>query len=138
MRTHDIQDHPATPVTSATSSIEQVRQRSRRWIADFNRGDVDACVAAYQPDATMDARPMGSFRGAEQIAGFWRPFVASGAGQLEYRNVSLEARGERTVLLSADWSMNVGSGVITEERWVKQDDGRWLLAHDAFEVLQRT
>ena len=38
-------------------------------------------------------------------------------------------------MLSASWSMNVGSGFITKELWVKQDDGRWLLKEDDFSVV---
>ena len=119
------------------SAIEQVKAASADWIASFNRGDVDGCVAAYHSDALMEAQPMGSFRGTAAIDGFWRPFIASGASDLVYRNVRLEQVDERTVTLAAEWSMNVGRGVITEERWVRQDDGVWRLTFDAFEVQER-
>ncbi|MEM9492907.1 MAG: nuclear transport factor 2 family protein, partial [Myxococcota bacterium] len=117
--------------------LDQVRQRSAQWVAAFNRGDVDTCVAAYHPDAVMEAKPMGTFRGRAAIDGFWRPFLASGAGELVYRNIQLTVRGQRSVVLSADWSMNVGSGIITCELWVADDDGRWLLHEDAFEIRER-
>ena len=40
-------------------------------------------------------------------------------------------------VLSADWRMNVGRGVITMEKWVKQSDGNWLLEQDDFEVVEQ-
>ena len=116
---------------------KEVRICSQNWIESFNRGDVDACVAAYKPDAIMHAKPMGTFTGQNAIDGFWRPFMASGAGQLEYHDVKLEVVNESAVLLSANWRMNVGRGVITMEIWVKQPDGNWVLEQDDFEVLEQ-
>lgn len=62
--------------------------------------------------------------------------MASGAGELKYTDVKLEAVDESTVLLSANWSMNVGRGIITKEKWVLQKDGRWLLQEDDFEIQE--
>ena len=116
---------------------QEVLETSGQWIAGFNRGDVDACVAAYKPDAVINAKPYGSFAGTEAIDGFWRPFMEAGAGDLVYSNVEVRAIDDRTVVLSADWSMNVGSGIISLERWEKQPDGKWLLEQDDFEVLKQ-
>lgn len=126
----------ASPSTSSTSSadLQAVRRASEAWIRSFNAGDVDGCIAGYTNEAVMEAAPMGRFEGRAAIDGFWRPFMASGAGQLEYRDVQLRRIDERTVELSASWSMNVGRGVITCERWVKQRDGAWRLVYDAFEI----
>lgn len=116
---------------------QEVLEVSRQWIASFNQGDVDACVAAYKPDAIINAKPYGSFQGTESIDGFWRPFMEAGAGDVVYSNVQVRAIDDQTVVLSADWSMNVGSGIITLERWEKQPDGKWLLDQDDFEVLKQ-
>ena len=116
---------------------EEVRVCSQNWIANFNKGDVTACVAAYNHNAIMHATPLGTFIGKEAIDGFWRPFMASGAGQLIYNNIKLEVVDESTVLLSADWRMNVSRGVITMEKWVKQSGGNWLLEQDDFEVVEQ-
>ncbi len=126
-------------MTSETenSAKEQVLRRSKAWIESFNRSDVDACVAAYQADAVMNAKPLGTFTGHEEIDAFWRPFMQSGAGGLKYSDVKLAAIDADTVHLSANWSMNVGRGVITLEKWVRQPDGVWLLAHDDFEIQER-
>ena len=56
---------------------QEVLEVSRQWIASFNRGDVEACIAAYKPDAVINAKPYGSFKGTEAIDGFWRPFMQS-------------------------------------------------------------
>ncbi len=117
--------------------LDEVRLESSRWIGHFNLGDVDACVAGYTPEAEMRATPFGVFHGHAAIDGFWRPFIASGASELEYSDVELRVVDPTTVLLSAKWRMNVGRGVITEERWVKQADGRWRLVFDAFEVQEK-
>ena len=119
------------------STATQVLAASELWIAAFNRGDVEACVSAYQPDATLWARPMGQFRGREAIHGFWQPFIASGAGELEYRNVRIQVVSENEALLAADWSMNVGQGYISMERWVCDADSNWRIADDDFTVTVR-
>ena len=126
------------PTPSESDALEQsLLATSRAWIAGFNRGDVAACVAAYAPDAVMNARPMGSFTGRAEIEGFWRPFLESGAGELVYSDVKLEVVDARSVVLSASWSMNVGRGVITKELWLRQDDQSWLLQEDDFEVQEQ-
>lgn len=117
--------------------LQEVLQASAEWITRFNTGDVEACVDTYLPEAVMNAAPAGSFAGREAIDGFWRPFVASGAGELVYSEVSLRAVGEGRVQLAANWRMNVGRGVITNELWVRDDAGRWRLAEDDFEVRER-
>jgi ketosteroid isomerase-like protein len=115
---------------------DEVLKRSEKWIASFNAGDVDACVAGYRESAVMNAKPMGVFTGLKEIEGFWRPFIESGAGNLVYQNFKLEVVDNKTVLLSADWSMNVGRGIITMEKWVKLDED-WFLERDDFEVKEK-
>lgn len=129
-------DSPTTP-DSPTPAIAEVKAASAAWIAGFNAGDVDRCVAGYQPDAVMVVTPTGTFTGTEAIDGFWRPFMGSGAKDLVYTDVELKHIDDGTVTLAASWSMNVGRGIITEERWVRQDDGTWLLAYDAFEIQEQ-
>ncbi|MEM7007695.1 MAG: nuclear transport factor 2 family protein [Thermodesulfobacteriota bacterium] len=114
----------------------EVLERSRKWIQDFNNKNVKACVDAYTADAVMNARPMGTFNGIGEIEGFWKPFIESGAGELEYSNVVVAVENENTVLLRADWTMNIGRGVVIQERWVKKN-GKWHLEHDDFEVQEQ-
>jgi ketosteroid isomerase-like protein len=115
---------------------DEVLRRSEKWIASFNSGDVDACVVGYTKSAVMNAKPMGVFTGLKEIEGFWRPFIESGAGNLVYKNIKLEIVDDKTALLSADWSMNVGRGIITMEKWVKLGED-WFLERDDFEVKEK-
>ncbi len=115
---------------------QAVLASSQKWIEAFNKGDTDTCVAGYQVDAVINAKPMGTFTGTDEIDAFWRPFMTSGAGELKYSEVKLEVIDASTVLLSASWTMNVGRGIITKEKWVLQKGGNWLLAEDDFEVQE--
>ena len=115
---------------------QAVMASSQKWIEAFNKGDTDTCVAGYQSDAVINAKPLGIFTGTDEIDAFWRPFMASGASELKYSDVKLEVVDASTVLLSASWTMNVGRGIITLEKWVLQNDGKWLLAQDDFEIQE--
>lgn len=114
----------------------EVLTASKAWITAFNAGKAETCVAGYTQDAVMHAQPFGVKHGGAAIDSFWTPFIASGATDLEYSNVTIEVVNETTVLLAADWRMNVGEGKIYEEKWVKKGD-QWLLEYDNFQVLKQ-
>ena len=116
---------------------QSVLNCSQRWIKSFNKGDVDSCLAGYHRDAVINAKPLGTYKGTAEIDAFWRPFMGSGAGDLKYEDVNLKVVDASTVLLSASWSMNVGRGIITMEKWVLQNDGNWLLMQDDFEIQEK-
>jgi len=120
------------------SNDEKIKQAvlvcSQKWIEAFNKGDTDTYIAGYQVDAVINAKPLGTFKGTGEIDAFWRPFLASGAGELRYSDVNLEVVDASTVLLSASWTTNVERGIITLEKWDLQNDGNWLLAQDDFEI----
>ncbi|WP_394148440.1 isochorismatase family protein [Shewanella atlantica] len=119
-----------------SQSIRQsVMQASQQWIADFNRGNAQACIERYQPDATMQVSPFGRFEGIDAIGGFWSEFAKSGPAQLVYRNVEIKVLNDRQAILSANWSMNIASGFISKELWTLSDDGQWYLQEDDFSVL---
>lgn len=119
------------------SVLAEVLTASKQWIKHFNQGDVDYCIAGYLPDAVVQAEPMGEFVGKKNIDDFWRPFVQSGAKDLQYTDIWLKQIDNGTVHLGANWSMNVGKGVITLEEWVKNDAGVWKLSQDCFEVQEQ-
>ena len=110
---------------------------SHNWIKHFNKGDVNYCVAGYTHDAEAKVKPLGEFEGTEQIDGLWRPFIESGASNLEYTDIWVKQAGDKTVHLGANWSMNIGKGVITLEEWSKQSDGIWKLTRDEFEITEQ-
>lgn len=119
------------------NALLEVLTASQQWVENFNRGAAEACAEGYTQDAVMHASPMGVFRGRAAILEFWKPFIASGATDLEYTHVSLRVEGDDRVRLSAHWTMNVGRGVITNELWVRQPGGAWQLVEDHFEVQEQ-
>ncbi|KAB1154239.1 hypothetical protein F7018_14800 [Tenacibaculum aiptasiae] len=114
----------------------EVLKASKEWIANFNKGNAKACVNGYTQNAVMNAQPFGVKKGKKEISEFWTPFIQSGASNLIYTNVQIEVANKTTAFLSANWSMNVGRGIIYQEKWVKKE-GKWLLSYDNFEVLEK-
>jgi len=114
----------------------EVLSASKDWILQFNKGNAKACVDRYAKNATMSAMPFGVKHGVKEVSDFWTPFIASGATDLVYTNVSIEVANEKTVFLSANWSMNVGYGVIYQEKWEKIE-GEWKYTYDDFQVLEQ-
>lgn len=114
----------------------EVLKASKEWILEFNKGNAKACVVRYDKNAVMSAMPFGIKNGIKEISEFWTPFIESGATNLIYTNVRIEVVNETTVFLSGNWSMNVGEGVIYQEKWEKKN-GEWLYTYDNFEVLKQ-
>ncbi|WP_420571246.1 hypothetical protein [Kordia sp.] len=123
------------PTTHHEVALE-VLKASKEWILQFNTGNAKACVDRYDKNAVMSAMPFGVKNGIKEISEFWTPFMESGATNLVYTNVRIEVVNETTVFLSANWSMNVGEGVIYQEKWEKKN-GEWLYTYDNFEVLKQ-
>ncbi|SEC58391.1 nuclear transport factor 2 family protein [Pseudomonas anguilliseptica] len=112
-----------------------VLDASQAWIDQFNRQDGQACAAAYTADATMHAEPLARSSGRAEIEKFWCELIAQGARELRYHKLKLQVLSATEVDLSAEWTMNIGSGVITQERWQLGEDGVWRLAADQFALL---
>ncbi|MCT4582809.1 MAG: alpha/beta fold hydrolase [Flavobacteriales bacterium] len=111
----------------------EVLKASQTWISNFNKGNIKAIKKAYAKDAVMEAKPYGTYKGQEAIIQFWEPFIQSGASNLKYTNVKVRVVNSTKAIVSADWSMNVGSGLIINETWEKTND-KWKLTKDFFEV----
>lgn len=114
----------------------EVLDASKKWIKEFNKGNAEACVKGYDENAVMSAMPFGIKTGTKEISEFWTPFIESGATNLIYTNVNVEVANDTTAFLSANWSMNVGRGIIYQEKWEKKE-GQWLLTYDNFQVLEQ-
>lgn len=84
----------------------------------------------------MVANPFGTFKGKKAIGEFWTPFIESGATDLVYSNTNIEVISDTKAIISSDWEMNVGKGIINNETWEKID-GTWLLTEDHFEVKEQ-
>lgn len=123
------------PTTHHMVAME-VLDASANWIENFNKANSIACLQGYHTMAVMNAIPFGIKRGHEEISGFWTPFIESGAGNLIYTNVKIQVADEKTAFLSANWSMNIGRGIIYQEKWEKKNN-QWLLTYDNFQVLEQ-
>lgn len=105
-------------------------------VAAFNRGDVEAFLAIYEPDAVMLIPPDGrTVRGEDAIRAAIEPLFAS-SPRFESRVVAkLESDG--IALTHARWRLAAdgdgetheesGRGTIVSRRG---PDGRWLIALD--------
>jgi ketosteroid isomerase-like protein len=116
----------------------EVLAASQNWIAGFNRGDLAAMVRGYTKNASMHPRPNPLCLGQAEIESFWSGLLGAGASELVYSNIRLTIEGEGRARLAADWSMNVAAGVITNEVWIKQENGQWLIAQDDFDILRQS
>jgi ketosteroid isomerase-like protein len=114
----------------------EVLQASKNWLSNFNSGKAKECVAGYTANAVMNVTPFGMKKGSKEINSFWVSFMKSGASNLIYTNISIEVVDANTAFLSANWSMNVGHGIIFQEKWEKKNN-KWLLSYDNFEVLEQ-
>mgnify|MGYP001796539382 FL=1 len=114
--------------------LTAVNEASARWKTAFNRGDAAGCTAQYEPSATMEAIPFGTFVGQEKIQGFWQQLIDDGFSDVEYIDPNIEVVDDTSAVLSAKWKMNKAHGVIHKELWVLQADGTAKLREDRFEA----
>lgn len=122
-----------TPTAHQQVALE-VLSASKQWINHFNNGNAQECANGYTSISVMRALPFGVKYSQEEILSFWTSLIESGANNLVYTNVSVEVVDEQTALLSAQWSMNIGEGIIYQEKWIKENE-KWLLSYDDFEVF---
>lgn len=117
-----------------TQLLNDMKAASEAWKTSFNTGNAAGCAAQYTPDAIMHARPFGTFEGTDAIQGFWQKLIEDGFGDVDYLEPTIEVLDDETVLLKSNWKMNKAGGVIHEEIWKRQPDGKVLLVQDDFEV----
>ena len=105
------------------------------WQKAFNNQDAAGCAAQYTEDCIMQAKPLGVFKGREEILGCWKNIIAQGFSYVEYSNVNWEADENGGYILTAEWKMNKAFGVVHREHWVVEADGKARLKSDSFEIL---
>ncbi|CAB9514680.1 expressed unknown protein [Seminavis robusta] len=124
-----VSDSEKEAVLSATQAA------SKLWKDSFNSGNAAGCAAQYESTALMEAKPFGTFKGTEEIQGFWQKLIDDGFSEVEYVEATkLEVVSADSVVLSSNWKMNKAKGVITKELWVLQGDGTAKLREDHFEA----
>jgi ketosteroid isomerase-like protein len=117
-----------------SSLLDAVKDASTRWQTAFNSGDAAGCTAQYEPSATMQAIPFGTFTGSDEIQSFWQNLMDNGFSDVEYIEPKIEIIDETTAVLTSKWQMNKAHGVIHKELWVLQTDGTAKLREDHFEA----
>ncbi len=113
-----------------------VATASKAWRDAFNAGDAAGAAAFYEEDAVMVVKPFGTFEGREAIEDFWAGIISKGFDDVVYSKTVTTVLDQTSARIAADWKMNKAHGIITNELWVLQPDGRALLREDYFEIAQ--
>ena len=104
------------------------------WQKAFNNQDAAGCAAQYTEDCIMEAKPLGVFKGREQLLGCWQNIIDQGFANVEYSNVKWEAAEDGGYILTSNWEMNKAFGVVHREHWIVEQDGKARLKSDSFEI----
>ncbi|WP_330926105.1 YybH family protein [Candidatus Sororendozoicomonas aggregata] len=116
------------------STLQACKTGINTWQQAFNRQDAAGCAAQYEQDAVMNARPMGTFKGREEIQAFWQQIIDGGYCDVDYTEVDWQYVDNNSYILSSKWTMNKAYGVVHRELWVLQKDGSAKLKEDDFEI----
>ncbi|KAB7615395.1 DUF4440 domain-containing protein [Amylibacter sp. SFDW26] len=109
---------------------------SKAWKDAFNAGNAAGAAALYEDDAIMVVKPFGTFKGKDEILAFGTDLVSKGFDDVVYSKTTTTIVDSSSASVSASWTMNNAHGIITNEHWVIQEDGRALMREDHFEVAQ--
>ncbi|MEI8608335.1 nuclear transport factor 2 family protein [Enterovibrio sp. Hal110] len=126
-----------TVSTVNAGPLEDATAASKQWVEAFNRGDYQYIGDAYTMNSTMIAHPFGDFHGRPAITAFWQQLIQDGADDLVYIEPSYTLVDDKTMFVKSRWTMNIGEGHITLEKWVLEPDGAWRLLLDDFTVEKR-
>ena len=119
-------------------TLVNVTNASKKWIENFNQQNLEYISNAYSDNAFMEAKPFGTYKTKSEIKAFWKKLIHEmKADSLVYRDTKIEIINDSTAHISSNWKMNIGEGIITKEKWVKEKDGVWRLLSDHFEVLKQ-
>ncbi|MCO7222697.1 SgcJ/EcaC family oxidoreductase [Pleionea sp. CnH1-48] len=127
---------PATRAATDKNLQVAVATASKAWKDAFNAGDAAAAAALYEEDAVMVVKPFGTYKGRKAIQAFWTDIISKGFDDVVYKNTVTTLLDDKSARIASDWKMNNAHGVITNELWVIQPDGRALLREDHFEIAQ--
>ncbi|MEH6453459.1 MAG: nuclear transport factor 2 family protein [Psychromonas sp.] len=104
------------------------------WQLAFNNQDAKGCAAQYSEDCIMEAKPLGIFKGREQILACWQNIIDQGFADVQYSNVEWQQAEDEGYILTSNWKMNKAFGVVHKEHWVIEQDGKARLKSDSFEI----
>src|SRR5271169_1048976 len=101
------------------------------FLAAFNRGDVDALVALYEPGAALVTRD-GTVSGHQAIRETYQRMLAGGA-RMELETRAVVESGEGLAVLHASWTYHragMATPGLSTEVVRQQPDGTWLFVID--------
>ena len=121
---------------AATAAIKQV---DAAWADALNRGDLDAAVDLYTPDALMMPPGVGMLRGKEEIRAFFDGFATYSPRDVSVTTQEIEVCGD-TAYEVGSYSMSLqppGQERFTDRGkyvviWKLGADGEWRLHRDIF------
>lgn len=106
----------------------------KAWQKAFNNHDAVGCAAQYTEDCIMEVKPLGVFKGREEILVCWKNIIDQGCSDVEYSNINWEASEDEGFILTSSWEMNKAFGVVHREHWIVEADGKARLKSDSFEI----
>ena len=116
--------------------VQDPSQAHQAWGDAFNRGDIEALLALYAPDAVLVAQPGQQVSGTEAVRAALEGFLSlRGTMTLETRSVVV---GEGIALTRGHWALRgtgpdgqpLDMGSDSAEVWQRQPDGTWLTIVD--------
>jgi ketosteroid isomerase-like protein len=126
-----------TVTETRANPLTQVKTASQKWVSEFNKGNAQYLGESYTMNAVMITHPIGTFHGRPSITNFWVKLIKDGAKDLTYIDPKYTVIDHKTVHITSKWQMNIGSGTITLEQWVKEPDGVWRLQLDDFTIQKQ-
>ena len=109
------------------------------FVEAFNRGDIDALVALYEPNALL-VTGSGLALGHDAIRHAYRHILAHGSGMELKTAMALES-AEGLAVLHGAWTYHLGENAIaalSTEVVRRQPDGSWLFVIDEPRTPDRT
>ena len=118
----------------AKSNLDLCKEGIIAWKKAFNNQDASGCAARYSEDCIMEAKPIGVFKGREEIEACWQNIIEQGFSNVVYSNTKWKQAADGGFILTSDWEMNKAFGVIHKEHWIIESDGIARLKSDSFEI----
>lgn len=116
------------------NTLDLCKEGISAWQKAFNNQDAAGCAAQYTENCIMEAKPLGVFKGREEILGCWQSIIDQGFANVKYSNVKWEAAEEEGFILTSNWEMNKAFGIVHREHWIIEQDGKARLKSDSFEI----
>jgi uncharacterized protein (TIGR02246 family) len=116
--------------------VQNPSQAHQAWGDAFNRGDIEALLALYAPDAIVVAQPGQQVSGKEAIRAALEGFLSTkGTMTMETRSVVV---AHDIALTHGKWALRgtgadgqpLEMGSDSTEVWRRQPDGTWLTIID--------